>query len=114
MAAVEALGSGAPTPGAKIGTGGAAALSTGASLSAGHSSALSTASRALLEKLRSNDAKRGAAGKWAEIKNGLFRVSAVGGGGNGGVGGQQSISSSSSAMLQRGQEDYKQVGLKYH
>lgn len=96
MALAEALAHGAVSRGATA-------------LSASAGSTLCAASRALLEKLRSNDSKRGAAGKWAEIKNGLFRVSTVGGGGPGAPGAPQSISSSSSAMLQRGQEDHKQV-----
>ena len=110
MAVVEALGCGAQTSSAApVAAGATASFAASSLLGASHSSSLSASSRALLEKLRSNDAKRGAAGKWAEIKNGLFRVSAVGGPGAGAPGAPQTISSSSSAMLQRGQEDYKQV-----
>lgn len=111
MSVVEIPGGAAPTSGA-TGMGSSTASSTSSILgAANHSSFLSASSRALLEKLRANDAKRGAAGKWAEIKNGLFRVSAVGGG-SGGAGGPQNVSSSSSAMLQRGQEDHKQVSFR--
>jgi len=66
---------------------------------------LSPSSQQLLEKLRAADTKRGAAGKWAEVKNGLFRVSNS-------SGGAPNISSTSSAMLQRGHDDLRQITKK--
>ena len=114
MTTVEALGSGAQPTSAAGTTASTTTAASSALLDATSSSSLSAASRALLEKLRYNDSKRGAAGKWAEIKHGLFRVSAVGSGGGGAgglVGAPQGVSSSSSAMLQRGHEDHKQVRL---